>query len=238
MDSKPGKSSTKRFGSRIDPPNRFETVQREPDLEHLEWDDEYRPDRGKVLDADALEKLETFYRYLDVDGDGIPYRTIPGESPKGAYFTRGSGHTKYGKYTEDSDDFVEGIDRIAVKIDNSAKDVPGPVIRSTPDARYSLVTVGGCDGAVREAIDALEADGHRFDYMRIRGFPFSEEGTAFLEGHDLNLIVELNRDAQLMSLLTLETPTGVLNTVGHRQHRVTVMAELRKDFSNMGSLET
>ncbi len=172
----------------------------------LAWDDAYRPDRGKVLRAADLEKMEAFYRYLDVDGDGIPYRTLPGEHPRGAYFTRGSGHTKYGTYTEDSDEYLEVVDRLRDKIDGAAEAVPAPEIRSRPDARFALVTVGGCDGAVREALEELEAEGHRFDYMRIRGFPFAESVTQFLEAHELNLVVEQNRDAQLRSLLTLETP--------------------------------
>jgi len=173
------------------------------------WDDGYSPDRGKVLDAEALAEVETFYRYLDVDGDGIPYRTIPGEHPKGAYFTRGSGHTKYGKYTEDPDEYQEVIDRIAEKIDRAAEAVPPPEIRSRPDARYGLITLGACDGAVREAIERMEAeDGLRLDYMRIRGFPFAAEVGRFIEAHDLNIVIEQNRDAQLKSLLTLETPAS------------------------------
>ena len=169
------------------------------------WDDEYRPDRGKVLDAEALEGVDTFYRYLDVDGDGIPYRTIPGEHPKGAYFTRGSGHTKYGKYTEDEDEYVEVIDRIAAKIESAEDAVPPPELRTRPDARYGLITLGACDGAVREAVEQLEAEGVRLDYMRVRGFPFSPEVTEFIEAHELNIVIEQNRDAQLKSLLTLET---------------------------------
>ncbi len=171
----------------------------------FQWDDEYRPDRGKVLGAEELEGIETFYRYLDVDGDGIPYRTIPGEHAKGAYFTRGSGHTKYGHYTEDSEDYLEVVDRLKQKIANAADAVPAPEIRSRPDATLALITIGGCDGGVREALEELEADGLRFDYMRIRGFPFSSEVTRFMESHELNIVIEQNRDAQLRSLLTIET---------------------------------
>ena len=108
----------------------------------FEWDDAYRPDHGKILKTDELEKIDKFYRYLDVDGDGIPYRTIPGEDAKGAYFTRGSGHSKYGQYTEDSAEYVEVVDRIAVKIDSAAEAVPSPVIHSRPDARHGLVSLG------------------------------------------------------------------------------------------------
>ena len=172
----------------------------------LRWDDDYVPDRGKVLGADELEKIEKFYRYLDVDGDGIPYRTIPGVHPKGAYFTRGSGHTKWGTYTEDSDEYLEVVDRLRTKVESAAARAPAPIIRSRPDARIGLVTLGGCDGAVREALDLFEHDGERFDYMRIRAFPFHDDVTAFLEAHELNIVIEQNRDAQLLSLLTLETP--------------------------------
>jgi 2-oxoglutarate ferredoxin oxidoreductase subunit alpha len=172
----------------------------------LEWDDGYVPDRGKVLGAEELETMEHFYRYLDVDGDGIPYRTLPGVHPKGVYFTRGSGHSKYGRYTEDSDDYLEVVDRIARKIESAATAVPAPVVRIGREARYGLVTLGACDGAVREALDLLEAEGRQFDYMRIRGFPFAPEVTEFLAAHETNFIVEQNRDAQLQALLLLETP--------------------------------
>jgi len=171
----------------------------------FEWDDSYLPDRGKIMSPEDLDKIEKFYRFLDVDGDGITYRTIPGEHPKGAYFTRGSGHTKYGAYTEESEEYLEVLDRVGSKIESAASAVPPPRIRSHGNARYALVTLGGCDGGVREAIEVLEAEGERIDYLRIRGFPFSEEVAEFLEDHDLNIVIEQNRDAQLLSLLTIET---------------------------------
>ena len=171
----------------------------------FEWDDSYLPDRGKVMSPEDLDKIEKFYRFLDVDGDGIAYRTIPGEHPKGAYFTRGSGHTKYGAYTEESEEYLEVLDRVGSKIESAAGAMPAPRIRSHGNARYALVTLGGCDGGVREAIEVLEAEGDRIDYLRIRGFPFSEEVAEFLEDHDLNIVIEQNRDAQLLSLLTIET---------------------------------
>ena len=171
----------------------------------FEWDDSYLPDRGKVMSPEDLDKIEKFYRFLDVDGDGIAYRTIPGEHPKGAYFTRGSGHTKYGAYTEESEEYLEVLDRVGSKIESAASAVPAPRIRSHGNGRYALVTLGGCDGGVREAIEVLEAEGDRIDYLRIRGFPFSEEVVEFLENHELNIVIEQNRDAQLLSLLTIET---------------------------------
>ena len=171
----------------------------------FEWDDSYLPDRGKIMSPEDLDKIEKFYRFLDVDGDGIAYRTIPGEHPKGAYFTRGSGHTKYGAYTEESEEYLEVLDRVGSKIESAASAMPAPRIRSHGNGRYALVTLGGCDGGVREAIEVLEAEGDRIDYLRIRGFPFSEEVVEFLENHELNIVIEQNRDAQLLSLLTIET---------------------------------
>ena len=97
----------------------------------LTWDDSYRPDRGKVLTAEELETVKTFYRYLDVDGDGIPYRTLPGVHPKGAYFTRGSGHNRFGVYTEDGDEYVDVIDRIDRKIQRAARAVPPPIVKTS-----------------------------------------------------------------------------------------------------------
>ncbi len=170
----------------------------------FEWDDAYRPDRGKVLSAAELEEIETYYRYLDVDGDHIPLRTVPGVHPKGAYFTRGSGHNKYGAYTEDSAEYMEVVDRLLAKVDSAAASVPAPLIHQD-GRRYGLVTVGGCDGAAREAVAALAGEGVSLDYMRIRGFPFGPEIVEFLESHERNFVVEQNRDGQLRNLLLLET---------------------------------
>ena len=179
----------------------------------LKWDDGYRPDRGKVLSAEDLEKMEKFHRYLDVDGDGIPYRTLPGVHPKGAYFARGSGHDQYGRYTEDEEGYTQVMDRIARKIQNAATSVPAPVVRPAPPgrgesgpARFGLVALGGVDRAVAEAQDLLAEEGIRADYLRVRGFPFHPSVAEFLEGHELVFVIEQNRDGQLRSLLTLEVP--------------------------------
>ena len=171
----------------------------------LTWDDNYKPDRGKVLSAEDLEKAKNFYRYLDVDGDGIPQRSLPGVHPKGAYFTRGSGHNKLGGYTEDGDEYQEVLDRIARKVQGAAKAVPAPFMRPTPGATMGLVTVGGCHAACMEAMDLLAKEGIKLNYLRVRGFPFGDEVRQFLDQHEVNFVVEQNRDAQLRSLLMLDT---------------------------------
>jgi 2-oxoglutarate ferredoxin oxidoreductase subunit alpha len=171
----------------------------------LTWDDSYRPDRGKVLSAEQLDEVKTFHRYLDVDGDGVPYRTLPGLHPKGAYFTRGSGHNRLGQYTEDGDEYVEVIDRIDRKIQAAARALPPPIVRPAPGARLGLLTVGGCHAACVEALDFFAREGVAIDYMRVRGFPFGGEVRRFLDAHEINFVVEQNRDAQLRSMLMLET---------------------------------
>lgn len=171
----------------------------------LKWDDGYRPDRGKVLSPKELDEAKSFHRYLDVDGDGIPYRTLPGEHPKGSYFTRGSGHNKFGAYTEEADEYQEVLDRIKRKVDSAGEAVPAPFLRKTPGAKYGLITVGGCHAACMEALDLLTAEGEAFDYMRVRGFPFGKAVRDFVESHDLCFVAEQNRDGQLRSLLLLET---------------------------------
>jgi len=171
----------------------------------LTWDDRYRPDRGKVLSAAELDELKSFSRYLDVDGDGIPYRTLPGVHAKGAYFTRGSGHNRYGAYTEDGDEYVDVLDRIDRKIQRAARAVPAPIVKTSPGAKLGLLTIGGCQAACSEALDQLEREGIGLDYMRVRGFPFGDEVRAFVESHEITFVVEQNRDAQLRSLLLLET---------------------------------
>jgi 2-oxoglutarate ferredoxin oxidoreductase subunit alpha len=170
------------------------------------WDDSYRPDRGKVLGPAELERVEKFSRYLDVDGDGIAARTIPGASPRGGYFTRGSGHTKFGTYTEDAVEYQEVVDRLVKKMETASKTVPAPEIRSAAKkTEVGIVSVGGCHAAVNEAVDRLAKDGMAVDYMRIRAFPFSASVREFVEAHPKCYVVEQNRDGQLRSLIALET---------------------------------
>src|SRR5580693_8202469 len=171
----------------------------------LKWDDSYRPDRGKVVDRSEVEKLEKFYRYFDKDGDGIAARSLPGVHPKAAYFTRGSGHTQYGTYTEDSVEYQIVLDRLLKKWQTAKLLVPRAVIDTTAGGDIGIVSLGSCEGAIREAMDVLKADGVGIDYMRVRGFPFGEAVEQFLAAHRMLFVVEQNRDAQFKSLLILES---------------------------------
>jgi 2-oxoglutarate ferredoxin oxidoreductase subunit alpha len=171
----------------------------------LKWDDAYRPDRGKMLGKEEVLKLEKFYRFVDKDGDGITYRTLPGVHPKAAYFTRGSGHTQFGTYTEDSAEYQLVLDRLLKKWATAKRLVPRAVIDATAGSRIGIVSLGSCDGAILEAIGALKAQGIGLNYMRVRSFPFSEDVEKFLAAHEVLFVVEQNRDAQLRALLTLET---------------------------------
>jgi 2-oxoglutarate ferredoxin oxidoreductase subunit alpha len=172
----------------------------------LTWDENYRPDRGKVLGPDDLAKMDRFIRYLDSDGDGITYRTLPGEDPKGAYFTRGSGHDRFGAYTENSDSYQDVLDRLLVKWETAKTLVPDAVLsKAERPTRLGIVAYGSSDGAVIEARDRLAERGIHADYLRIRALPFTSEVEDFLHDHDTIFVVEQNRDAQMRSLLTLES---------------------------------
>jgi len=184
----------------------------------FEWDDSFVPDRGKVLGTEELEKITRFYRYLDVDGDGIPARTLPGVHPKGAFFTRGSGHNKFGGYTEDPTEYAELMERLQRKFEGAAKSLPAPEFRLAGEESgpIGIVSLGSCNLPVLEAIDLLAERGIHADYMRIRAFPFPAAVGDFLAAHDEIFVVEQNRDGQLCSLLSLETgfPRHALRRIG------------------------
>ena len=170
----------------------------------LKWDDKYQPDKGKVLSAEDLESMDKFYRYLDSDGDGITYRTIPGEHPKGSYFTRGSGHTRYGAYTEDSAEYKDVVDRLLVKWETARTIVPEPEIEYSKFNRSAILSLGSCDGAVKEALVRLKHKSVGLNYCRIKAFPFTQSVVDFVDKHERVYVVEQNRDAQLRSLLMLD----------------------------------
>ncbi|MEZ5564753.1 MAG: 2-oxoacid:acceptor oxidoreductase subunit alpha [Gammaproteobacteria bacterium] len=171
----------------------------------LQWDDSYQPDRGKVLSAGQIADLPRFNRYLDTDGDGIAARTLPGTHPKGAYFTRGSGHNMYGAYTEDAAEYQAVVDRLRRKFDTARELVPTPEIQVSDKYSSGLLTVGSCDYAVKEARALLSDAGVNLNYMRVKAFPFGKAVQEYLDSHDRIYVVEQNRDAQLRSLLLLET---------------------------------
>ena len=172
--------------------------------EPLAWDDERRYDRGKVLSGEALDAAEQFGRYLDVDGDGIGWRTLPGAHPqKGAFFTRGSSRDEYARYTEDPDAYERNMERLLRKWATAAKLVPGAEIESRA-RRAGIVCYGTSALPMQEALDLLQEDGIALDRMRIRGFPFGAEVYDFIEAHDFVFVVDQNRDAQMRALLIAE----------------------------------
>lgn len=170
----------------------------------LHWDDSYRWDRGKVFSEEDLAQLEVFSRYLDVDGDGVAARTLPGAGARGAYFTRGSGHDKHGRYTEAEEGYQEVVDRLAVKLETARRALPAPVIERREGAVAGLVCLGSSDAACNEAVVALADRGHQVNKMRVRAFPFSDEVEAFLRQHAIVFVVDQNRDGQLRTLLLSE----------------------------------
>jgi len=201
----------------------------------LTWDEAYQPDRGKVLHAEDLEKIEKFHRYLDTDGDGIPYRSLPGEHPKGSFFTRGSGHNKYGGYTEDADEYQDVVDRLLVKWDTAREMVPAPVIEYSKFNRTAVLTVGSGEAAVHEAVERLAEEGVKLNYCRVKAFPFGQAVKDFIAKHDRVYVVEQNRDAQLRSLLILDAGIDqkklvpVLHYNGMPMHAGFVVERIRED---------
>ena len=171
----------------------------------LKWDDSFRPDRGRVLSAEDLEKTAKYFRYSPWDENFVAARTLPGVDSKGSYFIRGSGHNRLGGYTEIPDEYRDVMDRLAQKHKAAARFVPPAEILRRKGARFGVVGLGGCDPALREAMDVLASRGIPADYLRVRAFPFDDSVEAFLNEHEFCFVVEQNRDAQLKSLLTLET---------------------------------
>jgi len=170
----------------------------------IEWDDQRVYDRGKVLDEQQLNELpERWGRYLDVDGDGIPYRTIPGTHPElGAYFTRGSSHDEYAAYTEDGEVYAKGMQRLLGKWDTAKKIVPAAEI-SAHNSQVGVIYYGTSDYSSQEALDQLR-ENQKIDSMRIKAFPFGAEVKSFVEDHEVLFVIEQNRDAQMKTLLVNE----------------------------------
>ena len=174
--------------------------------EPLRWDDTRRMDRGKVMTKAELEAGKDFGRYLDVDGDGIPYRTYPGTHPsRGAFFTRGTTKNRNARYSEEGPDYIENMERLLKKFETAKTLVPKPVARPAKQpTRHGVLYFGSTTPAMHEALDALEAQGVHLDGLRVRGFPFGQEVLDFVAAHDQVFVVEQNRDAQLRTLLMSE----------------------------------
>jgi 2-oxoglutarate/2-oxoacid ferredoxin oxidoreductase subunit alpha len=167
-------------------------------------------ERGKVLREDDLKRLGGFARYKDVDGDGIPYRTLPGTNhPAAAFFTRGSGHNDKAQYSERGEDYVRNMDRLARKFETARQFVPGPVQEISGASKTGIIAFGTSHWAVGEALDQLQKEyGVKMDYLRLRAYPFSQEVHDFIASHDKVYVVEQNRDAQMLDLLKLDSEAG------------------------------
>jgi len=160
-------------------------------------------DRGKVLDKEALAKLGDWGRYRDVDGDGIPYRTLPGDDTP-SYFCRGSGHNDRAQYSERPDDYVRNVDRLKRKFETAREMLPAPVREVDPDARIGLIAFGTSHwGTIESRDQLLRQAGVRTSYLRLRAFPFADEVAKFVDGHSRTYVVEQNRDGQMRSLLAI-----------------------------------
>jgi 2-oxoglutarate ferredoxin oxidoreductase subunit alpha len=172
----------------------------------LTWDDKRQYDRGKVLSAEDLEKAKDFGRYMDVDGDGIGYRTYPGTHPdKGAFFTRGTSHDNRARYSEAGSSYVEGMQRLLRKLDTAKDLLPKPLRKdAAKGTRYGVIYYGSTSPAMDEAAEALAANGHQLNMLRVRAFPFHQDVASFIADHDFVFVVEQNRDAQMRSLIVNE----------------------------------
>ncbi|MBL0086380.1 MAG: 2-oxoacid:acceptor oxidoreductase subunit alpha [Ideonella sp.] len=170
------------------------------------WDDARRYDTGKVMSAQELEAGKDFGRYKDVDGDGIPWRTLPGTHPsKGAYFTRGTTRNPYAQYSERGPDYIYNMERLLKKFRTAADLVPQPVLRrAAQPTRFGVVYFGSTSPAMREALDVLDAEGLHLDALRLLAFPFPQSVSDFIAAHDKVFVVEQNRDGQMQSLLVNE----------------------------------
>jgi 2-oxoglutarate ferredoxin oxidoreductase subunit alpha len=172
----------------------------------LQWDDARKFDRGKVMTAADLDAGKDFGRYLDVDGDGIPYRTYPGTHPvKGSYFTRGTSRDRYARYTEEAAPYADNMQRLLRKFETAKDLVPRPLQANGEKAtKYGVIYYGSTSPAMDEAIHMIEARGQTLDRLRVRAFPFHSSVASFLADHDFVFVVEQNRDAQLRSLIVNE----------------------------------
>ncbi len=181
----------------------------------FDWDDSRAYDRGKVMTAEQLESGKEFGRYLDVDGDGIPYRTYPGTHPtRGSYFTRGTTKDRYARYSEQGPDYMDNVQRLLKKFETAKALVPKPVLTAASQpARFGAIYFGSTSPAMHEALDALAERGIFLNALRVRAFPFQEEIADFVASHSKVFVIEQNRDAQLKSLLVNEAGINPANLI-------------------------
>ncbi len=171
-------------------------------------------DRGKILWEDELDAIEDYGRYLDVDGDGIGYRTLPGNRhPRSAYFTRGTGHDEHANYSEEPDVWVRNLDRIKRKIDGAIPSLPKAQVRLEDGAEIGLIAFGSTNPAVEEAQLYLRQAGLRVDYLRLRALPIGEEVKDFIQSHKRTYVIEMNRDGQLHQILLTEVPSKAIDLI-------------------------
>jgi 2-oxoglutarate/2-oxoacid ferredoxin oxidoreductase subunit alpha len=181
----------------------------------FQWDENRSLDRGKVMTAEMLEAGKDFGRYKDVDGDGIPWRTLPGtHASKGSYFTRGTTRNAYAQYSERGPDYVYNVERLLAKFETAAGLVPPPVIRKAKQqTRLGVIYFGSTSPAMAEALDMLAKQGIHLDALRLRAFPFPEAVARFIANHEQVYVVEQNRDAQMHALLVNELDIDPANLV-------------------------
>jgi len=172
-------------------------------------------ERGKILWEEDLEKIkEDWGRYRDLDGDFIPYRTVPGNThPQSAYFARGTGHDEYANYSEHPEDWRENLNRIKNKINSSTADLPEPVITKMRGAKNGIIAFGSTDAAMVEALDYLKADGVKLNYLRLRALPATDQVLDFIRSHEKIYVVENNRDGQMHRILSLELPEQAVDLI-------------------------
>jgi 2-oxoglutarate ferredoxin oxidoreductase subunit alpha len=207
--------------------------------EPFKWDDKRKYNRGKVLNAEELEEIPLFGRYLDVDGDGIPYRTIPGTHPtKGSFFTRGTSRDEYAAYTEDGTVYAHNMDRLLKKWGTAKNTVPAPYLYQLENkSPYGIVFFGTSTYSAEEAMDIMKQENMSFDAMRLKAFPFNKTVEDFINAHEKIFIIEQNRDAQMRSLLINELNADpqklipVLNYDGMPITAFTIMTQISKNLS-------
>ncbi|MBA3581795.1 MAG: 2-oxoacid:acceptor oxidoreductase subunit alpha [Gammaproteobacteria bacterium] len=207
----------------------------------FEWDDSRTYDRGKVLNAEQLDKIEKFGRYLDVDGDGICYRTYPGTHPsKGAFFTRGTSRDEYAVYTEDGAAYLRNVERLLKKWETAKDHVPAPELYAerNPGTADGVLFYGTSASSTLEALDILAGEGIELDAIRVRAFPFNQDVQKFIDAHQRVFVIEQNRDAQLRSLLLIENNAdpqkliSLLHIDGTPIMARSIAAQLRKYFDS------